>query len=406
MVSSWAFGQENWPQFLGPEQNNHAVSKALPTRWSETENVVWKTAIPGEGWSSPVVFGKQIWLTTATDEGRSLRAIAVDKDSGAILHNIEVFAPAEPGKKNDFNSYASPSPVIEPGRVYVCFGANGSACIDTASGQIVWKSTELKIDHGEGAGSSPVLYKDLYILNCDGTDQQYVAALKKSTGKMVWKTPRGTEFGMTSGLQRKAFSTPMVIQVKGQRQLISIGAKRCAAYDPENGKELWFCTIPGFSNTPQVVYADGVLYITTGYMTAETWAIRTDGAGDVSQTHVIWKCPKSSTLMPTPLLVDGRIYMPTDSGITRCLDAKTGEQIWQSRFGPAHVASPLYANGLIYLFSSKGETSILKPGAKPEVIAKNTLNGRLMASPAVSGDALFLRTHTHLYRIESARREP
>jgi len=401
LVATTAFADDDWPGFLGPSHNNHASPTTLPTKWSETENIKWKTAIPGEGWSSPVIFDNQIWMTTALNEGRSLRAVCVDKTTGQIVHNIEVFTPTDPGNRNSFNSYASPTPAIEKGRVYVCFGANGSAAIDTASGQVIWKNTELKIDHMEGPGSSPILHKNLYILNCDGIDKQYVVALNKDTGQIAWKTPRSTSFMLLPAAMRKAFCTPLPITVNGKEQLISLGAYNGIAYDPDTGKELWSCSLAGFSNVARPVYADGMLYVSTGHAVAQFWAIRADGAGNVTKTHIAWKFKDSSCILPTPLLIDGRIFMPMDNGVVRCLDPKTGQQIWQSRLGNAFVSSPLYANGLIYLCSTKGLTTVLRPGGKPDPIAENRLDGRFMASPAVSGNALFLRTDTHLYRVEN-----
>lgn len=395
------FAQDNWPEFLGPTQNNHAPAAAIPQHWSETDNVTWKTPIPGQGWSSPVIFDNQIWLTTATDEGVSRRAVCIDKTTGQILHNIEVFRTPEPDHINSFNSYASPTPVIEKGRLYVCFGAEGSACIDTATGQILWKNTDLKVNYMEGAGSSPILYKNLYILHCDGTDFQYIAALDKNTGQLAWKAPRNTPFGLRFAPLRKAYSMPLIITVDGQEQLISLSAYRLAAHDPNTGKELWFCHLPGYSNTPRPLFGHGLLFVTTGYERAQLWAIRPGGQGDITPTHVVWKFAEPSALLPTPILVGDELYMPCDSGLVRCLDAKTGQELWKQRLAPAFVASPLYANGLLYLFSSKALTIPLKPGRECQTLPPSQLTGRLMASPAVSGNALFLRTDTHLYRIET-----
>jgi outer membrane protein assembly factor BamB len=398
--AGFALAQEAWPGLMGPGQNNHATATTLPTRWSESEHVKWKTPIPGAGWSSPVIQDDQIWLTSALNDGHSLRAVCVDKGSGRIIHDVEVFAPDDPGHINSFNSHASPTPAIEPGRVYVCFGTNGSACIDTASGKVLWKNQELKIDHMEGAGSSPILYKDLYILNCDGTDDQYIAALDKTTGKVVWKSRRATPFFLTVNAMRKAFTTPIIVNVDGKDQLVSVGAFRCAGYDPASGRELWFCPIPGFSNAARPVYANGLFYVATGDTRGQLWAIRAGGAGDVAKTHIAWKYTEISAHIPTPIVVDDLLYMPMDTGQVRCLEAKTGKVVWTERLSTQFVASPLCANGLLYLCSLKGQTFVLKPGRKLEVLAENQLDGRFLASPAVSGKALFLRTDRHLYRIE------
>jgi outer membrane protein assembly factor BamB len=400
LLSSPLFAQDNWPEFLGPTQDNHSPTAAIPAQWSETQNVTWKTAIPGQGWSSPVIFDNQIWLTTATEDGLSRRALCIDKTTGKILHDIEVFRIPEPAHKNSFNSYASPTSVIEKGRVYVCFGADGSACLDTATGRILWKNTDLKVNHMEGAGSSPILYKDLYILNCDGTDVQYMAALDKNTGQIAWKSPRNTVFGFRFAPMRKAYSTPLMIQVDGKDQLIAVSAYRLAGYDPDTGKEIWFCHLPGFSNTSRPVFGQGLLFVPTGYERSDLWAIRPGGQGDITPTNIAWKFTEASALMPTPILVGDELYMPCDSGVVRCLDAKTGKELWKQRLAPAFVASPLYANNLVYVFTNKGLAIPLKPGKEFQPLPESQLEGRFMASPAVSGNALFLRTDTHLYRIE------
>ena len=396
------FAADNWPQFRGPGQMGHSDASGLPISWSETQNVKWKTAIPGEGWSSPVIWGDQVWMTTAVNAGKSLRAVCVNRETGAIVHDVEVFSPEAVRPKNAFNSYASPTPVIEEGRVYISFGTYGTACLDTATGKPVWKTDELKLDHKEGPGSSPILYKDLLILDCDGIDVQYIAALDKRTGKLAWKTPRSYALAKVHFEMRKAYCTPTLIQIDGKDRLISVGAKRMYCYDPADGKELWFCDIPGFSVTPRPVIGHGLAFIGTGYMKPELHAIRIDdAAGDVSKTHVAWKSNQNAPLKPSMLLVGDELYTVNDAGIGRCYDAKTGETLWQKRLVPAASASPLYANGHIYVFCERGETVVFKPGRKePEIVATNTLEAGIMATPAISGKALFVRTTTHLYRIE------
>ena len=394
---------DDWPQFRGPTQQGHSDSAGLPVKWSETQGVVFKTPIPGEGWSSPVVMADQVWMTTATHGGKSLRAVCVDKNTGRIVHDIEVFALAKLDPKNEFNSYASPTPVLEPSRVYVSFGNYGNACLDAKTGQAIWKSTELKLDHKEGPGSSPVLYKNFFILHCDGTDVQYVAALDKETGKLAWKTDRRTDYGGKPGDLRKAYNVPLIITEAGNDRMISVSAYEVFCYDPTDGREIWSVTTPGFSVVPRPVYGDGVVYVCTGYMQPELWAIRTGGSGDVTNTHVLWKTKQGVPAKPSILLVAGRLYMVSDNGVARCLDAKTGEQVWQKRLEGKYTASPVYADGLIYFFSEQGLTTVIRADTRakePEVIAENELGGRFMASPAVAGKALFLRTDKHLYRIE------
>ena len=399
-----AHASDTWPQFRGPTADGHSDSTGLPVKWSETENVKWKTEIPGEGWSSPVVYGDQIWMTTALRNGVSLRAVCVDKNSGKIIHDVEVFHVANPEKKHNFNSYASPTPVVEQGRVYVCFGRSGSACLDTATAKKIWENHDLKVDHMNGPGSSPVVFKDLYILCCDGIDLEYVAALNKNTGKPAWKTTRSRSFAGVDPDLRKAYNTPIVVNNEGRDQLFSIGAHRVYSYDVFSGKELWFCDMPGFSCVAQPVFAEGMLYISTGFSKAELWAIRTDGAGDVTKTHIAWKFKKGVPCRLTPVIVgEGsakRIYMASDDGIGRCVRAEDGEMVWQGRVGTGFSASPLYADGHIYFFDQKGLSTVLTPGETLKVAAENSLDDGCMGTPAIVGKALFVRTKTHLYRIE------
>jgi outer membrane protein assembly factor BamB len=405
VLAAWALqvgAEENWPQFLGPQGNGLSAAAKLPTTWSETQHVKWKTPLPGQGWSSPVIWGDQIWATTATREGRSLRALCVDKNTGKIIHDVEVFALEKAVPKIETNSWASPTPVIEEGRVYVCFGTTGSVCLDTRTAKPIWTSQELKLDHGVGPGSSPILYKDLYILNCDGVDAQYIAALNKETGKLVWKTPRSMSMEGVPKDEHKAFSTPSVISVDGQDRLISIGARRFYAYDPAAGKEVWFCSHPGYSNASRPVFAQGLAFLSSGFVRAELLAVRLEGAaGDVTKTHVAWRSPNNISLKPTFLPLGEDLYILGDTGIVRCVRAKTGEQVWQKRLTKPCSASPIFGADLIFIFSEQNESVVLKPGGTaPEVVATNTLEGGCMATPAVSGNALYIRTKTHLYRVE------
>lgn len=420
-LAAFARAEAEWPEFRGPQKQGHADATTLPLKWSETENVRWKTPIPGQGWSSPVISGNQIWLTTAVDippavakgkglisgirnamatTAQSLRAVCIDRESGKIVHDVEIFSVADPAHKNSFNSYASPTPVLDGGRVFVCFGAYGSAALDAATGEIVWKNTDLKIDHMEGPGSSPIIYKHLFILHCDGADTQYVAALNKDSGELVWKTSRTTDFGMKLGPMRKAFCIPLIISIDGRDQLISPGAFRLFSYEPLSGKEIWSVATPGYSTVPRPVYGEGLLFICTGYNTAELFAVRPEGSGDVTGKNIAWISRQGIPLKPSLLLVEDRLYFTSDTGVARCLDAKSGTQVWTHRLEGNFTASPIYAAGRLYFFSESGVAYVLEPSAKFELLAENTLDGRFMASPAVAGNALFLRTDKALYRIE------
>jgi outer membrane protein assembly factor BamB len=397
-VASACRAQDSWPQFRGPDGQGHATAD-LPITFSDTENVVWKTPIAGRGWSSPVIDGPRIWLTTALDDGHSLHAVCLDRNSGKIVHDVELFQIAEPQKINEKNSYASPSPVIEGNRVWFHFGTYGTACLDATTSKVLWKHQDLKLDHQEGPGSTPVLCGDLLLIHCDGIDVQFLAALDKSTGKIVWKSERSAP-KHPSPDQRKAFCTPLLIEVAGRKQIISVAAQRVYAYDPDGGAEIWHVELPGFSNVPRPLYADGLLVVCTGYMKPQLWAIRPDGKGDVTQSHVGWRVTNNVPANPSPVIVGQEIHMVSDQGIASCLDLQTGTEHYKTRLGASFSASPLAAPGRVYYFSEKGDVHVVQPGKVYQELAHNVMPDRIMASPAVAGGALFLRTETHLYRIE------
>lgn len=394
--------QAYWPDYRGPSTQGHVPWADLPTHWSESENVTWKTAIPHRGWSSPVVLDDRIWLTTATEDGHELFAICVDLHSGEILHNFKVFDVAEPQRINPLNSHASPSPVIESGRVYVHFGSYGTAAIDTETAEIIWERRDLNLQHMEGPGSSPILYENLLIFHCDGVDVQYVVALDKHTGETVWKTQRSRDFSQIPEHRHKAYATPVVWEVDGEDQLISQGAEAVYGYDPSTGEELWKIRLSGYSTVPRPVIRDKALYLSTGYDRASLVRIRLDGSrGDLTDTHIEWQTPpRQMPTRPSFLLVDDLLYTVSDNGIGQAIEAETGEVVWQERFGGNYSTSPLYDGEHLYFFNQEGETIIFKPGREFKEVARPELDEGFMASPAVVGDALILRTRTHLYRIE------
>lgn len=380
----------DWPQFRGPDGEGHSAETNLPLTWSETEHVAWKAELPGLGWSSPSIVGKQIWLTTATDEGHSLRVLCVDRDSGKVLHDVEVFHKDEPGNIHKKNSYASPTPLIEGDRVYLHYGMLGTACVST-SREILW-TTVLKYNHRHGPAGSPVLFGDLLILNCDGTDVQYVVALDKLTGKEVWRTDREGKM---------AYATPLIVAVDGKPQLISPGGEWVQAYDPATGKEIWRVRYPGgYSVVPRPVVGHGLTFVSSSYDSATLYAIRLGGEGDVTDSHVAWKLSKGAPHNPSTLLVGDELYVVSDKGILTCLDAKSGEQHYQERLGGNFSASPLFADGRIYLLDEDGKCTVIAPGKEYKVLAENQLPGRTLASISTADGALFLRTDTALYRLQ------
>ncbi len=371
----------------------------MPLSWSETEHVAWKTAIPGEGWSSPVIQGNAVWMTTATENGCSLRAICVDGQTGRIVHDVEVFHRDAPIEKHATNSYASPTPILDGDRVYVHFGTMGTACLDSATAEIIWQTHALQWEHEVGPGSSPALFEGLLLFNCDGTDVQFGAALDKNTGTVAWKTERSGVIDKPSD-RKKAFVTPLVIH-DGQRELaIMTAAEWVYAYDPRSGREIWHVKHPGFSVAPRPVFGHGLVYVCTGYMLPELFAIRPEGTGDVTASNVAWKTDKGVPAKPSPLLLGDELYMLSDGGLVMCLDAKTGKTHYRQRVGGNFSASPIAVDGRIYCCGEDGKTIVFAPGKKYHELAVNRLKGRFMASPAVAGQALYLRTDTHLYRIE------
>lgn len=398
-----AYAQDNWPEFRGPLTNGQAPDAKVPVRWSETENVTWKTPLPGRAWSSPVIWGRQIWLTDGTADGKELYAVCIDRETGEVLLNRKQFELEVPPEIHKFNSFSSPSPVIEAGRVYLSWGSYGLACVDTATMETLWQRRDLECDHYRGPGSSPILFGDLLIEHYDGYDYQYVIALNKHTGDTVWRTNRPTDFGTDNGDMKKAYATPLVIEGIGQQQLISPTSKGTFAYNPQTGEEIWRVTYNEFSTPCRPLYDEenNLVIIGTGFSKGAVLAVRPDGTGDVTETHVAWIQKRGMPSKPSPLLIDGLVYTVEDKGVLSCLDVLTGEAVWQERIGGNHSASPVYAGGHIYTFAEDGRSVVFKPGRTFEEVAVNQLEEGFMSSPAVAGDALFLRTTAALYRIET-----
>ncbi len=415
IVSTLAFASAalaDWPDFRGPTFDGHAPAGVpLPLQWSETNNVTWKTTIPHKGWSTPVIFGKQIWLTTASEDGHDFFALCVDADSGKILFNERLFHTDTPEPLgNKLNSYASPSPVIEAGRVYVHFGSYGTSCLDASSFKVLWKRDDLPCKHFRGPGSSPVLFNDLLILTMDGIDLQYLVALDKKTGKTVWKTDRTANWNdiEASGLPRadgdfrKAYSTPLIVEFNGAKQMLTVGSKAAYAHDPQTGRELWKMDHAGFSPAARPVFDGTNVFVSTGNGKAEMIAVLLGGAGALTETNILWRNSRGTPRMPSPVLVGELLFLLSDGGIATCLEAATGKELWQERLGGEYAASMLYANDRIYCFSQEGKATVLKPSRTFEILATSKLDGGFMASSAVIGNAFILRTRTHLYRIEDA----
>jgi outer membrane protein assembly factor BamB len=391
---------QDWPEFRGPTGQGHSPERNLPLEWSESRNILWKVPVPGSGWSSPVVAGGRVWVTTSVESRAgsrgpvtaSLRALAFDVATGKEVVNTEVFKVERAIEINPKNSRASPTPILDGDRVYVHFGADGTAAL-TISGEIVWKA-RLPYESQHGNGGSPVLYGDLLIVNCDGNyDEAFVAALDKHTGKIRWKAQRRKPAD-------QAYTTPLVIRVGERDELISVGAYRATAYDPLSGREIWRVSYrDGFSNVPRPLYGHGLVFIATGFNQPTLIAVRADGQGDVTKTHIAWTLQRAAPFTPSPLLVGDELFVVNDTGIASCLDAKSGAILWQQRLGGNYSASPVYADGRIYFQSEEGVTTVIAPGREFRKLATNRLDGAMLASIAVSNGSFFIRTDSHLYRI-------
>ena len=393
---------EQWSQFRGHYGNGIIKSTSAPINWSENTNIDWKTPIHDRGWSSPVIWNDQIWMTTATKDGNKMYAICVNKLSGKIEHDIHVFDVKSPQAITNENTYASPTPVVEEGRVYVHFGTYGTACISTKDGQILWKRRDLNCDHEIGAGpaSSPFIYNNFLIFNVDGRDVQYVIALNKETGETAWKTNRSVDFSDVQVNQRKAYGTPFIIPRGNTNQMVSIGAKGVYSYDPENGKELWKAEHRGWSIAPRPVYGEGLVFTMIDRDRPEMWAINPNGSGDITETHIQWKETKRMPPRASPIIIKGLLFVVDRNGYISCIEAKSGKSIWQKRMKGRFSASPILANNLIYFFNEDTVCTIIKPTRELEIVAENKLSdSKLMATPAFDENSIYIRTEKKLTRI-------
>lgn len=392
----------DWPQFRGPLGNGVSTEKNLPIQWSETKNITWKQEIPGKGWSSPSLVKGRLFLTTAVVlEGDKLsqRALCLSAKDGKIIWNTEVFsqdaasAPPIHGK----NSHASPTPLVEGGKLFVHFGHQGTACLDL-DGKILWKTQELTFPPVHGNGNSPVLVDGMLVFSCDGASSPFVAALDAATGDVQWKFARESD-----STKRFAFATCEVITVEGKKQVISPGAGVVNALDPKTGKEIWRVTYDGYSVIPRPVFGHGLIFMSTGYDSPSILAIRPDGQGDVTDTHVEWTLKKGAPHTPSPLLVGDELYLVSDGGIATCVDAKTGDVHWSERIGTKYSASPVYADGRVYFQDEDGKGTVLKAGKKFQKLGENGFQEPSLASYCVGDGAFFVRTEKHLYRVATSQ---
>lgn len=421
---------DNWPQFRGPTGDGIATAENVPLDFGEESNIAWKTHLPGRGWSSPIFDGEAFWLTTAiekfpTEEERielfkkqgveekkfkqlqvassiELTVLKVDPNSGEILLEKPLQSVPTPEAIHSLNSYASPTPVFSGDLVIAHFGSFGTYALNRKTEKVVW-DRKIKIDHSVGPGSSPFIADNLIILICDGTDQQFVTALQVSTGETVWRTDRPA-MRAPKGDQKKAYCTPILIKDRaGRDQLICMGAQWLISYEPKTGKEIWrFDHGSGFSVVPRPVFSDKhqLVYISTGFGKPKLMAIRVDGSGDITkQDKVAWEDPKRIPAKPSPLLVGDELYLISDGGVGSCFDAATGILHWNERIDGNYSASPLFADGKIYLGNQEGTVTVFAPKKTYREMAKNQISGSIMASPIALDGALILRSDTALYRF-------
>lgn len=386
----------DWPQFRGPQSNAHAAGPATPMEWSDTKNVAWKVEIPGLGWSSPSIADGKVFLTTAVPkgEGLSLRAMALDAETGKVLWDQEVRALEKVPAIHSKNSHASPTPLVRDGAIFVHYGTYGMYRLDPKTGKVVWACTELEYPPMHGCGGSPVLHDGKLAVVCDGSTNPFVAAVDAETGKVAWKTLRTVK-----GRINHSFVTPTVAVVDGKAQVLAPGPDHMAAYDLATGAELWTVKAPGWSVVPQPTVSHGMVIYNTDYDNPELYAVKLGGKGDVTDSHVAWRLKRGAPSTPTPLLVGDDLYFVSDKGMASCVDVKTGESHWVSRLGGNFSASPLYLNGRILFLNEDGLATWVEPGHKFVELGTNEIPGRTLATPAISNGAMYLRTDKVLYKF-------
>ncbi len=398
---------QGWTHFRGSRLDAISEVENAPTNWSVESNILWKTEIHGRGWSSPVVWEDQVWITTGTEDGKALYAICANLNTGEIIHDIQLFNPDTVYRKHAVNSYATPTPCVDLGKVFAHFGRYGTACIDVADGAVIWSRTDLECQHVQGPGSSPVIYKDLLILHYEGSDVQFITALDKSNGKTVWKTERPKViYDKLDPIGKKAYITPLIIQVNGRDLLISNGSALCIAYDPETGKEIWRIVQGVDSTIAMPAFGNDLVYFYTGFEIgedgekyAELLAVDPMGSGDITNPQVVWRMKGPILQLSTPLFKDGLLYTIDSRSMLICLDAATGKTHYSQRLKGKFNASPVYAAGHIYCSNTNGNTIVWKEGPKLEIIAENQLDGEIWTTPAVVDNSIIIRTSKSLYRI-------
>lgn len=394
---------ENWPGFRGPGRQGISNEKDVPLEWSQSSNIAWKTPIPGEGWSSPIVFDDRVFVTTATDGGTSFHLLCLDRKSGAILWDKEIFK-QEAGHKQKFNSYASSTPVTDGQRVFV-MAASGSIAAVSMEANVAWTNREVEFFGEHGLAVSPILYKELLIVAFDGSssgpdpklgwqkpwDQAVIRALDKNTGGVRWEGRRG--------LSRIAHVSPQILRQDGKDQLVSSAGDVVQGFDLETGRRIWTASSSGEGVVPSVVIGEDLVFTTSGFGESAIRAVRTGGQGDVTGTHIAWESTQDVSKVPSMLYAKPLLFLITETGVAKCLTAATGQVIWRERLDPKYSASPVWAEGRIYFLSEKGTTTVVEAGPEFKILAQNELNEKCCASIAISQKQIFIRSEHNIFCI-------
>jgi outer membrane protein assembly factor BamB len=393
-----AFAEE-WPGWRGPRGDGTSQETGIPTRWSRTENIAWSVAVPGKGHSSPVIWGDRIFLTTCLEKAEQRVLLCLDRRDGKTLWQ-KVVLTAKLERKHKLNSYASSTPATDGKHVWVSFLDAPKivvVCYDV-EGQEVWRTTPGTFASVHGFCSPPILYKDTVILNADQDGDGYLVALDKLTGQQVWRTPRPNK--------TRSYCPPLLVEAAGKKQLVLSGSKCVASYDPDSGKQIWIIDGPTEQFVASLVYDDGLFFLTAGFPEHHFMAIRPDGTGNVTGTHIVWRDRKGASYVPSPIAHDGYFFLVSDDGVVNCLEAATGKRMWQGgeRLGRRHSASPVSAGGYLYFTDDDGVTYVLKAGPKFELVSRNELGEECSSSPAVAHGQLYIRTLGHLWCIGAEKK--
>ncbi len=393
---------EEWPAWRGPRGDGTSTETGVPITWSATENIVWKTLIPGKGHSSPVVWGDRVFVTTCLESEKRRVLLCIDRAGGKVLwQRVVLTAPLE--RMNNLNSYASSTPVTDGRRVWVTFLEFPHVrvvCYDV-EGREVWRKTPGELHACHGYCSSLIPYKDLIILNADQDAElpkrAYIVAFDKATGRERWRIDRPNRV--------RSYTPPAIFEAAGKMQMVVSGSKCVASYDPDTGRQHWIIDGPTDQFVANLVYTDGVFMITGGWPTRHILGIRPDGRGNVTDTHVLWhlRDRKIVSYVPSPIARGKYFYLVSDAGLATCLEATSGRKMWSERLGRHHSASPVLAEGRLYFLDDAGVMHVLKAEPAFEVVAKNDLGEPCRVSPAVSHGQIFIRGLKNLYCIGAGK---